>query len=30
MNTIDCKITKYLSEPIQNKKWNETNWKWFP
>ena len=26
MNTIDCKITKYLSEPIQNKKWHETKW----
>lgn len=26
MNTIDCKIIKYLSEPIQNKKWHETKW----
>ena len=26
MNTIDCKITKYLSETIQNKKWHETKW----
>ena len=26
MNTIDCKITKYLSEPIQNKNWHETKW----
>ena len=26
MNTIDSKITKYLSEPIQNKNWNETKW----
>ena len=26
MNTIDCKITKYLSEPIQNKNWYETKW----
>ena len=26
MNTIDCKITKYLSKPIQNKNWHETKW----
>ena len=26
MNVIDCKITKYLSEPIKNKNWNETKW----
>lgn len=26
MNVIDCKITKYLSEPIQNKNWHETKW----
>ena len=26
MNTIDCKITKYLSEPIQNKNWHETKY----
>lgn len=26
MNTIDCKITKYLPEPIQNKNWHETKW----
>lgn len=26
MNTIDCKIIKYLSEPIQNKNWHETKW----
>jgi len=26
MNAIDCKITKYLSKPIQNKNWHETKW----
>lgn len=26
MNTIDCKIIRYLSEPIQNKNWHETKW----
>lgn len=26
MNLIDFKITKYLSEPIQNKNWHETKW----
>ena len=26
MNVIDCKITKYLFEPIQNKNWHETKW----
>lgn len=26
MNLIDCKITKYLTEPIQNKNWYNSKW----